>query len=245
MNWKILLITDSRGRGLLTYIKEELSHLDYTLDEKIIKGATLDDIWKRLERTSRRTTWDVAIVVAGICNFTELQTNRKRQRYLQYTSRKSESTRQVIDSLFEAFGPKVHICTIPPASIKLASKCREDDPSIEDEQQKLIQDIEETNRHIINCNINRNFATIDLARQTYSSSVKGKNKKKLLKFTSKGLNDGVHPNSDSKILWAKYMAKVIPKIVARIYDQLPTTDSGESDSERESWDHKRLKHQQD
>ena len=105
--------------------------------------------------------------------------------------------------------------------------------------------MEEINRHITGRNINRDFATIDLAKQTYQSSLKtqGERKKRIVKFSAKGLRDGLHPTSEARTAWAKYMAKAIPQIIAKQQEK-STEDEDENsgtEDERESWDHKRSK----
>ena len=249
MPWNVLLISDSRGGGLSKLIRQSISKdLNIKLEDRIHKGATLDDILKILERAGRRqhtSTWDTVIIAAGICNFTKRVIVTKNQFYIEYKDRKVEETRHLIDHILELFGNKAQICTIPPADIKNYSTHERHDQDIQAEQQHLIEDVEEINRHIIGRNINRDFATIDLAKQTYQSSLKtqGERKKRIVKFSAKGLRDGLHPTSEARTAWAKYMAKVIPQIIAKQQEK-STEDENENsgtEDERESWDHKRSK----
>lgn len=252
MPWRILLISDSRGGGLATEIRRNID-IDFIWEERVHKGATLDDILKKIERSQRKqrsTTWDIILVVAGICNLTKRVLIKKGTQYLEYKERKAEHTNQVIDQLLDTNGDRIHICTIPPADLGKYSSYRDDDPTLKQEQGNLIEDLEQINRHIISRNILRDFATVDLAKQTYSSSLKkqGSTKKRVSKFTGKGLRDGLHPDPEARKAWATYMAKVIPKIATKIQEKLnqkttaEETEDSDSESDREdNWDYKRSK----
>ena len=69
--------------------------------------------------------------------------------------------------------------------------------------QHLIEDIADTRQK----NVELDIATIDLAIQSYTKSLKrqGLKSKKSIKFCSKELPDGVHPSIAPEDTWAKYI----------------------------------------
>ena len=197
-NISTLIITDSRGKGLLPLIEQyspKETNIDY--NDLVIPGATLGAIHKRIERAiRRRSAWDAIIVIGGICNFTRRITSKNR-RQLYYSERKLELVREEIDSLLQSLGRKVSVATITPASISKYSTHRdpETDPSVQEEQDNLVEDINQINRHVIETNKNRDLPTIDLACNSFTNKLKrqGSSKKRITKFTDKGLDDGLHP----------------------------------------------------
>jgi len=216
----ILLISDSRGRGLKAKIQSFTSQdLEINYEEIVLPGATLETIYKRITRSRRRqrTTWDLIIINAGICNFT----NRKfcrGNRYLEYTTSKLDETRKTIDQILENFGTQVHICTITPASLAKYSTDRpEETPQVKEEQDHLLKDIEEVNQHIVDRNIQKDCPTINLASNTYTRTLKkqGNKRKRIEKFSPKELEDGVHPTQKLQDIWAKLVATTIPKLLPR------------------------------
>ena len=100
-NISTLIITDSRGKGLLPLIEQyspKETNIDY--NDLVIPGATLGAIHKGIERAiRRRSAWDAIIVIGGICNFTRRITSKNR-RQLYYSERKLELVGEEIDSLF-------------------------------------------------------------------------------------------------------------------------------------------------
>ena len=221
-------------------LHEKTSELSIIWEEIVIPGATLEIINQRLERSQRRKKWNLVIIIGGICNFT-MRIKAKKTRKLEYKDRKTEATKQAIEDILEHQGDIAQICTLTPANILKHNKVSVKGDS--EEQKQLVSDIEELNQFIINKNIERDWPTIDLARQSYTASLKkqGNKKKRIQKFTDKELADGVHPTTHLKATWASYMAPVIVKILEKLSDkQKEESSSSESeDEELESWNFKR------
>jgi len=241
---QVLLISDSRGRGIAPRLQgETFQDSDITWEEIVLPGATLEIIFKRLERIKRRSNkWDLIIIIGGICNFTN-RVSKRQQNYLEYKTRNINGIKLTIDQILETFGTQIHIATITPASLSKYSNYRNEDPTIEKEQEDLLEDIESVNRHIIERNISRDSPTFDLAKQCYTSKLKkqGPKKKRVTKFTHTKLRDGVHPDESLKDTWAMYMASVAAKIISKREEpsaENPTEDS-DSEQEQEAWNFKR------
>ena len=242
MDFRALLISDSRGRGIKTQLIEKIPETNnITWDEIILPGATLERIQQRLERSQRRNKWDLVIIIGGICNFTT-RTVTKRTRLLEYKTSKLDKAKEAINNILVQQGLKTHICTLTPAS--LVKYSTEPTPQTITEQEELIKDIEELNNHIATKNIERDSPTIDLARQSYTSSLKkqGNKRKRISKFNDKDLEDGVHPSAELQDKWTTYMAQVISKIAHKIRPEDQDESSSSEDEETESWNFKRQNH---
>lgn len=243
--FKVIIFSDSRGRNLAKHLhKVDQTDIDIKYEVQILPGATLDTIQKRIERSSRRYTWDLCIVLAGICNFTEKITNRNH-RYLQYKTSQLSETKTTIEQILRSSNDKLHLCTITPAALEKFSNFRKGDDTVQEEQLNLLKDIEEANRTIININIERDLPTIHLARLSYSLSLKkqGPTKKRITKFTPTDLPDGVHPSRNLEEKWAKYIAKQANSIIRKNQAKLneEQQDDTEDEAHEESWNFKRQK----
>ena len=240
--YKVVLYTDSRGRNLAKHLIQANPDNNINFVVQILPGATLETILKRVERSSRRDSWDLCIIIAGICNFTEKKINRGH-RYLQYTTRKATETKDIIDQILQSQGNKISISTITPAYLPKYSNYRKDQ-SLLTEQENLLQDIEETNLHIINRNIDRDQPSIHLARLSYTLSLKkqGPKHKRITKFIPEDLPDGVHPSSELEQRWAKYILVQTKKIIAKNSTTEDTDSQDDTEEEgQDSWYFKRQK----
>ena len=231
---KILLITDSRGKGIKSRIQDhpDLSHIDW--DIQIIPGATLENILKRIERGNRRNTWDHIIILAGICSFTTKTSRRNKKPYIEYKVRNTEEICNTINSLLN-IGNSTHICTITPAVLQKASERQ--DPEVETEQLNLEEDIAYVNQHIISRNIERDTLTIDLAKLSTIRSIKkqGNKRKRIIKLNTKDLEDGVHPSISLQENWTNY----IKTMVHRLTNNEDALDDDSTEEEPEPWNFKR------
>ena len=234
MTTTVQLVTDSRGRNILPkLIHHTNDDLDIEWNSQVLPGANLETISKWIERTQRRRTWDITIIIAGICNFTRKVQSRNK-RYLEYTTRKADEIKSTIDLLLNQHGITTHLCTITPAVLSKFSNHRDGDTDIVEEQTNLLSDIEDVNEHIKLRNIERDTATYDLAVQSYTKSLKrqGQQRKKIIKFSGKDLPDGVHPSISLEDTWAKYLVKVTASIINRNN----TTENTTEDSDQEQSD---------
>ena len=238
---KILFISDSRGRDIKPLLNNSSEKPDNIVWEvQVIPGAKLEDILKRVERGRRRNKWDQVVICAGICNVTNRVVKGGR-RYLEYKNRQVEEICTQIDHILDDIGIISHICTITPAVIELYSNVRDGDPELQTEQQHLYQDIETINNHIIERNIARDRTTIDLAKlsQIRSKKRQGSERKRIIKFNTKDVRDGVHPTPDLLQRWAHHINSKVRNILNK-HEQTEDTETNESgESESESWNFKR------
>ena len=227
---RILFISDSRGRNIEPLLREHTPlGIDITWDVQILPGAGIESILKRVERGLRRNSWNQIIVNAGICNLTKRIT-KEGQKCIEYKVRNVDNVCSTIDQMIDALGGKVTICTITPAILEKYSNVRETDPEIKIEQDHLDEDITTINSHIKRRNIERDTATIDLAKLSEIRSLKrqGKTKKRIVKLNPNCLRDGVHPTLELLESWAKYTTKMAVKILNL---QIPAEDASTEDSE--------------
>lgn len=235
-----LLLTDSRGTQLESLLNLKSCGSNTTIDwtVKSFPGATLETIAGRAENF--HANFDLIIVIAGICNLTtRIRTSSKYK--IEYRTRKADEVKLLIQNLLEKFGEKIHICTITPADL---NKQHSTDVSISDQQSNLLEDIENINQFIIDSNICRDLPTIDLASNSYVKSLKkqGQKRKKIVKFSSKDLPDGVHPSLKLKEKWSKHLLAQTPKIFSKIQPIRQDHADSETESsltEDESWDFRR------
>jgi lysophospholipase L1-like esterase len=240
---KVIIFSDSRGRNLAGHLTQVTSELNASFEVQTLPGATLDTILKKVERTTRRHTWDLCIILAGICNFTEKVTSRQH-RYLQYKTRKVAEVKSTISNIIESQGTKVTICTITPAHLSKYSNHRKDIDNLQEEQDNLISDIDEANQHIIDLNISRDLPTINLARLSYTLSLKkqGPRNKRVTKFNPNELPDGVHPSTALEQRWANYITTQAEKIILKNLAKLNAEEDEDTEEENEdSWNFKRQK----
>ena len=233
----ILLITDSRGKGVRSLIKDRpkltSSGNIINWDIQVLPGATLESIQKRIERGNRRGTWDHIIVLAGICSFTSKSTGRGK-KLIEYKIRKLEENCRTIEELLEK--RNIHLCTITPAVLQKASDRQ--DQQVEIEQAHLEEDIADTNQFIIQKNIERDTPTIDLAKLSTIRSIKkqGNKKKRIIKLDKKDLEDGVHPSATLQESWTNRIIDFVEKITQ---DVIPPSDDYSTEEEPETWNFKR------
>ena len=84
-------------------------------------------------------------------------------------------------------------------------------PSVESEQQALLNDLQEINQFIKEESEKRNIKILNLAKTLYRSSRKrrGKERKTVWRLAEETLPDGVHLNTELKDRWAKIIATCI------------------------------------
>ena len=243
-NYKVIIFSDSRGRNLARLLNRiEDSTIDISYEVHVLPGATLDLIHKKIERSSRRYSWDLCIIIAGICDLT-VRVVTRTHRYLEYTNRRLIETKSIINQILDS-QEKTHISTITPALLSKYSSYRNNDPTIEDEQKNLMDDIEDINRHIISRSIQRDVPTINLAKLSYDLSLKkqGNKHKRITKFSDKNLPDGIHPSIKLEEQWAKYISKQTEAILIKQASQQQLTESteDETDDDDSNWNFKRQK----
>ena len=242
----VRIVTDSRCGGLLNYLEKD-SNLNscYKFDFQCKKGATLEVLGKLIDKKPWRK-WDYAIILGGICNFTE-RTITEDKKLLVYTRKHSRvpELKSLITELKAKHKESLNIATIPPAYLENYFKHNNQNNGIlsqqeiteqEKQQKQLEEDIKEVNEKIIEINRQEQTDTINLEEKSYVSSLKNKKRKKgkpdrVLRLKKRNFPDGVHADEELRELWFRRIAGVLLKQSQK--------RKLESDSESETWDHKR------
>jgi lysophospholipase L1-like esterase len=208
--FKVLILTDSRGRGLQEVIEAKASASASNIVAKVTvkPGATLDqciDIALSIGSDSAEQ-FDIVVIQAGICDFTQ----RRRQgriKILNYVRQgQVEKIEKSLDKLDQALGNRAYVATlIIPASLKKYLNFHQQGThipedileEINEQQPLLIKDIEHVNSKIFELHKKHGNRLIDLHDRVFSSTLKRrKNKNKVKRshiFKDNQLFDGVHP----------------------------------------------------
>ena len=252
----ILIITDSRGRGLDGYLGER-NNLNKLLQDKIVitaetvikPGLKLEEAEREITRQCLKTrrAFDHIFLLAGICNLTvkDHQTGR-----VTYPNRDvKENCIAVIDRLVENLGAKLHIATIAPVDLNKHYTFRNGEAHgdlelMKSQQENLVEDCNEINQHIVDININRRLPTIHWAKQCMLTTKKRDRRTKKLrttkKFVPKHLFDGIHPNEELKCTWFKLTVDHVSKLISLENEEISEEKSTDTSQEEEaSWNFKR------
>lgn len=227
LNDKITLtvLTDSRGKGLSDVVGNDpqLQDLAYT-NVVLSKGAKLKSLIGKADRLlSDKTSTqgpDYVIIQAGICDFTSLETTNGKRSIRYYRNRDSINYLAYrIQDIYLKFPGAINIATVPPAgirkSIQIAGIEEKQDENLNEQQEQLLEDIQELNQAIIDCNRVTQTETIDLAAKVYSNSKKKREKRRRITFTDKGLTDGVHSNDSLTPKWHNLTVEIAKREVRK------------------------------
>ena len=217
---KVLIITDSRGKGITDEINSRPSLASVKFDIKILPGVKLNDITQKIRTYSIYQKYDLIVVVAGICELTVKEVNQGLQ-ILTYPGSDIHEIITKLNALRDTYGSNLILATITPASLKKYFEHRnptkqfpvEREEELKSQQKALIEDIKEINSRIKESNAEANVTNIDLANLTQSRAIKYKfgRRHRTTKFTDKDLYDGVHSNSVLRKKWHKRTVDVIDK----------------------------------
>ena len=243
---KVVIVGDSRIEGLNHYLEGNppitASNTRIDISTYMFKGATLSGLSERITRIGHITdSANIIVFIGGICSLTTKEGN-----LVYYPHTKEEEVRREIQDIFQKFGSKAHIATIPPANLTKASaralkgNHREvTQTDLETQQKRLLEDIEKINNCIIEHSIRRNTPTLKLASTCMKQSKKWNKQKTRQKtsvvFKHNSLRDGVHPNHEMKKLWFVFTRKFIEKLTLEKDEPQATTSKQEqSNSEQDS-----------
>ena len=242
MVFKVLCISDSRGRGLEDYFHNYLAASNpsssITANFLLIPGGTIEAVASQTFQNCDEQNYDLIIINAGICNFTA-KSHFKGFKCINYSDRtgKIEQVARTIEELDTAFGHRVNICTIPPASLNKSFTHKYPNVPVpqefESQQESLLHDIGEINRQLIQRNFYNGASSIDLAKQVFSSSLKRKRGGlRKVKFNDKNLPDGVHPSENLRNTWFKLISNFIITTYQSTAEEIArnTSDDTESDT---------------
>jgi lysophospholipase L1-like esterase len=174
-------------------------------------GATLEKLREKLTVQQTRDNPNLVIVIAGICNLTDLTRvhNKKTVTYNldgEIRSTKKALIKGIVEDLLEK---KCIISTIAPA--KLTAQAAASKPLTNPEQEALLADLDDINCFIKSECERRNTQILNLAKTCYQSSRKrrGNTRKTVWQFNDTELPDGVHLSDNLKTRWAKILANCI------------------------------------
>ena len=261
----LVIVTDSRGRGLdyeLAFSPRACNCVEtYT---KVCPGAKLSKLVEEAREIdsqlrSRGEKADYTVIAGGICSFTrKAPLPHPGARSLVYDTKQDcvSEIKSEIDRVRRTLGDQVSVATIPPASLIKYYQFMNGKPptgaflhALERQQAKLLNDIENVNRYIINDNIRTRVETIDWDRKVHSHSLKKRTKgkstfrKRVIRFTDKDLYDGVHANTKLQDQWFTRCVEVIYKELKKLFSSQTSSkqveESNASDDEmpiRLQWD---------
>jgi hypothetical protein len=208
-----IIVADSRGRGLDDFIGSHPTPINYAYAIEVLPGKSIPDLIPTIESTITRYNSGpyYCVIFAGICGLT-VRTRTKNTRILRYPEDQREArvnaTSNAIYSLKHKFNTHINFCTIVPASLQAYFKAFNADQAIPDflqeEQLILEDDISKINSIIVAINGSDNLNINVISRfQIKSKKKRQRSGKKVVyrrvtKFTSKDLVDGVHFTPDIK-----------------------------------------------
>ena len=240
---KIIIFTDSRGRGLQPYLESRFPRQQLIIKVLVFPGANVD---KLAEQVNKKVdiTHDLVIICGGICSLTS-KVKEDNKKILKYIS-SEENTLHIKDTLTSLAGKlqgRIIISTIPPASLNRYYKHYNDNQEpptyLKEQQSDLLQDLSDINQCITTLNKAATFKNLDIHskcfNKTLDSNKKGqRNTERRRKiFLENELTDGVHPNSNLQSKWFQRFNAVINAWLSNI-------SSSETDTElSEPWDYKR------
>ena len=243
---KLLIVSDSRGRGLQTYLQAHIPNHQVAIQAYVLPGASIETITQHIHK-KYNTSYDLIIASGGICNLTN-KTTEQGNKILKYTS-SEENIVQLKDkftSLAGAYQGKIIITTIPPASLiqyfRHFNLNQEPPQFLEEQQNALLQDLKEINETITTLNKAADLPNLDIHSKCFSSVLDPKKKGKRNSdrrrkiFLERELTDGVHPNSNLHSKWAQRYSQVINLWLTNITNSDSETSASANE---EPWDYKR------
>ena len=201
----VLIVTDSRGRGLDQRIQGVPRLNACHIKTAFLPGASLERLAIETIQEAGRSEYDWLIVFGGICSFTE-KVNYRGEKRLHYPIEKSEEKKtkaiETIEDLYRRFPNKANVCTIPPASptkyFTTNNPGKSTPEGLEEEGKKLIEDLETVNNKIRELDIEKDQETINTSARVFKHSLKRYKKqttyRRVTRFSDKELPDGVHFN---------------------------------------------------
>lgn len=262
----VLITTDSRGRGLDSNLRQGGTLPDKTIIDSHSKGgATLEDLFKDLRRTTREAVRKhpghkvVIILSGGICNLTTKSGGRHdTQVHYNHDESSLGNIRKTLDEIWAYSNERGYyliVTSILPVSLKISTEfqiktgrlrtSRYTEEELAEQQGALDQDILDLNNHIAQKCKRENAVFVNLSNdlQTISTKTLGKRKKykkKITKIHYEKLFDGVHPDDELKANLFARISKACRYLLIP-----PPKEAGNStedtQSEPETWDHKRRK----
>ena len=260
---KILVVTDSRGRGLRHYLDETNLSTQCEYNIITIGGANLQNLLNIVDVESN--TYDYFIVCGGICNLTsKIRSGNLICLHYERDYNYVDSLIGTIEHYKAIYGNRINIATIPPASLINYNSWKngvnrelEYEYEYQAQQEQLLEHLEYINQTIVRLNIITDTETLNWAEKAFSSSIK-RNGRRTNKFKASWFSDGVHPDPPlQRILFRRILEisrKGIDIFRETLADVLAEASDPDSDHEEEaqtssaeestddSWNYKRRRH---
>ena len=254
---KIIIFTDSRGRGLQEFINNHPESGIYENIIRVLPGKDLIQISASLKELINDLPIDKyhCVVFAGICGLTERSNEDGISKISYPLSNRENKVHNVfatIQDLRQTFTNNITVCTIIPASLHKYFERHNHNQSLptelEAEQNALLEDIETINAYITQFNDTPNI-NINLAKR-FQRQIKKKRQRtsslsyrRISRFCDKDLPDGVHLSDNAK---STCFSLIYNSAIRNLKLQLTTTSASEETSQTSSqedsdtdWDFKR------
>ena len=229
VKYRVLFITDSRGRGLRDYLYANPIH-GVATECHYKPGANLEQLAIDAIQSLSNDRYDFCAIIGGICSFTELFQVGNEKRLCYPLESRAQKTRRAIETVRDLkgrFGSKIVIHTIIPASLLkfffIKNQAVNFYHNIEREQNALLEDLEEVNDIITALNQRSGISTCNLSNRFTSHSLKrerqfpGRITHRLSRFRDAHLTDGVHPNEDFRHKCFRAVCRALKKDLQTIY----------------------------
>lgn len=209
MSVSVLVVTDSRGSDLRGALQPVKIGSPCNIKVAFLPGANLEKIAVETIQEERRNYYSRIIIFGGICSFTDkVDTQEEKRLYYPLATSEAKKNRalETIKDLYRRFGDRINVCTVPPASLTKYYRVKNHTDSlpegIEEEEKKLLEDIEALNDEIRTINQEAGVTTLNTSSRVYKHSLKRyKNKattRRVSKFSDENLPDGLHFNRQLK-----------------------------------------------
>ena len=202
-----IIISDSRGRGLEEFIGSHPTPIDHDYVVEVLPGKAIHEMVNLISNKISRYNPDFyyCIVFAGICGLTERVKigSSWSLRYPEHSrEHKVHTTINTIQGLKHKYGKRINFCTIVPASLteyfQHYNSGRSIPRQLKTEQIALEADINKINSFIKSLNESET-TTINISSRFHVKSKKKRQRsgnkvvyRRVSKFSTKGLVDGVH-----------------------------------------------------
>ena len=253
----IVVLTDSRGRGLKeTLESQQEGQKPYKILVCVKPGAKLANLILEAEdylqgkKFKGGYTVIQVYLLAGICDYTSI-IRVKGLKCIEYKRihLKINILSDEIKRIYELHKGKIIVSTIPPACIEQSYTHRgllipeDSDQTVKVQQANLLEDLENINKIIIQCNKECAVESLDLAVKVFSDSKKKREKRRRTVFAGKRLFDGVHATPKLELTWNNLASAVIIRGAECSYQKLDQrnhfSDSQEESVDEEDRSHKR------
>ena len=253
----VIVITDSRGKGIEEYIKANDLEDDFAIVTKVIRGCDVSraaHLARSLISSYQHRNY-YCMIFLGICSLTELS-RTKRSRSIRYPDQTRDSKVQcIIDDLKglkAEFGDRINYPTIIPASLtkfySFSNPGKSIPSDLSQEQNALLEDLNTINSWIKDMNLKSSItSTVNLSARFFSKSIKKNRKTKsgakrrVEKFNDNQLYDGLHLNDGIRSTCFELLFEGARRDLFRlnVSNSHSAQETSSEESTSEDWDFKR------